>query len=176
MKVPVIYFSSSTQIKSYYTLELPLVDKEYTLQKFPGKGGWTFAEIPEIAQDKHAPFGWVRVKGKIDTYEFEKYHLMPMGSGRLFLPVKAEVRKRIKKQAGDVVTITLYPDNAGVEVSHELKECLKSEPKAYAAFLELNENKQQEFIDWIYSAKDEETKVERIVQTIEKLLRSEPLR
>ncbi|WP_423149673.1 DUF1905 domain-containing protein [Rubrolithibacter danxiaensis] len=60
-------------------MEKPLVQKEYMLQKFPGKGGWTFAEIPEIPQDKNSPFGWVRVKGRIDSYEFEKYHLMPMG-------------------------------------------------------------------------------------------------
>ena len=28
----------------------PLVDKEYLLEKYPGKGGWTYARIPEIAQ------------------------------------------------------------------------------------------------------------------------------
>ena len=26
--------------------EEPLVDKEYLLEKFPGKGGWTYALIP----------------------------------------------------------------------------------------------------------------------------------
>jgi len=33
-----------------------LVDKEYQLKKFPGKVGWTFAEIPEVKQDKKSPF------------------------------------------------------------------------------------------------------------------------
>jgi hypothetical protein len=28
-------------------VEKPLTDKEYLLEKFPGKGGWTFARIPE---------------------------------------------------------------------------------------------------------------------------------
>ena len=28
--------------------EEPLVDKEYLLEKFPGKGGWTYALIPKI--------------------------------------------------------------------------------------------------------------------------------
>lgn len=32
--------------------EESLVDKEYLLEKFPGKGGWTYALIPEILQDK----------------------------------------------------------------------------------------------------------------------------
>lgn len=65
-------------------LEKPLVDREYTLEKFPGKGGWTYAVIPEILQNKHSPFGWVKVKGRIDHFEIKNYKLMPMGNGSLF--------------------------------------------------------------------------------------------
>ena len=32
--------------------EKPLVNAAYLLQKFPGKGGWTYAAIPEIPQNK----------------------------------------------------------------------------------------------------------------------------
>ena len=81
-----------------------LVNKTYLLEKFQGKGAWTFAQIPEILQDKNAPFGWVRVRGTIDGFEIKGYHLMPMGNGKLFLPVKAEIRKKIKKQSGDFFT------------------------------------------------------------------------
>lgn len=157
-------------------MEKPLVQKEYRLQKFPGKGGWTFAEIPEISKDKNSPFGWIKVKGKIDDYEFDKYSLMPMGNGRLFLPVKSEIRKKIKKEAGDTVTIILYTDNSRLEVPEDLEECLKLEPKSYSNFLKFKESEQEEFINWIYSAKREETRVERIVKTIEKLLKRETLR
>ena len=86
-------------------LDKPLVNATYLLQKFPGKGGWTYAAIPEIIQDKTKPFGWVTVRGSIDDYELKQYKLMPMGEGRLFLPVKAAVRKAIKKEAGDYVKI-----------------------------------------------------------------------
>jgi len=37
----------------------PLLNKKYLLEKFPGKGGWTYAAIPEILQDKHSHFGCV---------------------------------------------------------------------------------------------------------------------
>ena len=84
-----------------------LVNKEYQLKKFPGKGGWTFAGIPEVPQDKNAPFGWVKVCGSIDDYELKYYKLMPMGNGKLFLPVKAAIRKKIGKNAGDFVRIKL---------------------------------------------------------------------
>ena len=83
------------------------VAKQYRLKKFPGKGGWTYAEIPEIPQDRKAHFGWVRVNGSIDGYPLNKHKLMPMGNGTLFLPVKAAIRKKIGKEEGDHVQIIL---------------------------------------------------------------------
>ncbi|MFD2246752.1 YdeI/OmpD-associated family protein [Pontibacter ruber] len=155
--------------------EQPLINKPYLLEKFPGKGGWTYAAIPEIAPDKHAYFGWVRVKGSIDGYQLKGYHLMPMGNGQLFLPVKAEIRKKIKKQAGDWVQVILYADSTPQEVPEELLLCLKDEPAAYEKFLNCTDSEQKAFVDWIYSAKTDETKVERIVQTIHKLLNHQKL-
>ena len=64
-------------------MEVPLVDKDYLLERTPGNGGWTYAPIPEVPQDKKAPFGWVKVKGSIDGVEIKKHHLMPMGNGEL---------------------------------------------------------------------------------------------
>ncbi|GAB3203123.1 hypothetical protein ABID22_001257 [Pontibacter aydingkolensis] len=153
----------------------PLINKAYLLEKFPGKGGWTFAAIPEILPDKHAYFGWVRVKGSIDSYEIKGYHLMPMGNGQLFLPVKTEIRKKIKKQAGDWVHVILYADNTPQEVPEELLLCLQDEPAAYEKFRNCSDGEQKAFVDWIYSAKTDETKVERIVQCIQKLLSNQKL-
>jgi len=155
--------------------ENPLVSKEYLLQKFQGKGGWTFAEIPEVQQDKHSPFGWVKVRGSIDGFEFKNYRLQPMGNGRLFFPVKAEIRKAIKKQAGDFVKVILYKDDTPLEIPDELIICLTDEPNAYEKFVQLTEGEQKAFIEWIYSAKTDETKVKRIVTTIDKVLTGQKL-
>lgn len=148
-----------------------LVNKDYLLEKYPGKGGWTYAVIPEVLQDKNAPFGWVKVKGSIDSFEIRKYHLMPMGNGNLFLPVKAEIRKTIKKQAGDYVHVILYPDNEPIEVPKELLVCLREEPKGLLFFNSLNDSEQHNYVKWIYSAKTDQTKVERIARTLDKLTR-----
>jgi len=149
-------------------MEKPLVNKKYLLEKFPGKGGWTFTIIPEISPDKHSPFGWVRVKGSIDGYEIKNYNLQPTvkGDGRLFLAVKAEIRKAIKKQAGDYVHIILYPDNEPFEIPEDLLICLKEEPHAYEKFRQLKESEQKVFVNWIYSAKTDDSKVKRIAATI----------
>lgn len=153
----------------------PLVDNKYLLEKFHGKGGWTFARIPEIPQDKHTHFGWVKVRGTIDSFEIRKYHLMPMGNGNLFLPVKAEIRKKIKKNEGDYVHVILYPDNEPLDIPEEMLLCLNEEPKALTFFKSLTESEQKFYIQWIYSAKKEETKINRLAKTINRLLEGKKL-
>lgn len=149
----------------------PLIDKNYKLEKFPGKGGWTFARIPEILQDPTRPFGWVKVRGFIDGVEIKKYNLMPMGDGKLFLPVKASIRKKIGKQEGDTIHVILYADNEPVEIPEEMLSCLQDEPTALTYFNSLSEREQKLYIDWIYSAKNEETKVERLAWSVNQLLK-----
>jgi hypothetical protein len=150
-------------------MEKPLVNQNYLVQKFSGKGGWTFVEIPEIPQATKVPFGWVRVYGSIDDYEFKQYKLMPMGNGKLFLPLKASVRKKIGKSAGDTVHVILYADNSSLIIPDELMVCLLDAPTAHQFFQSLTESNQKYYIDWIGEAKRLETKVERIAKTIERL-------
>ena len=155
-------------------METPLVDKKYLLEKFPCKGGWTYTFIPEIPPDKHSPFGFFKVKGSIDGYEIKPFHLLPAvkGDDRLFLTVKAEIRKSIKKEAGDYVHIILYPDNDPLEVPEELLLCLQEEPKALQFFNSLSESEQQNYVKWIFSAKTDQTKVDRIAKTLDRLTKN----
>ncbi|MCG3166531.1 MAG: hypothetical protein POELPBGB_02310 [Bacteroidia bacterium] len=154
-------------------MEKPLVSKKFLLEKYPGKGGWTFARLPDIRPDKKSPFGWRKVRGTIDGFEIRKYHLMPMGNGDLFLPVKAEIRKAIKKHEGDYVHIVLFPDNEPMEVPEEMLLCLNDEPDALRFFNALTESEQRYYINWIYSAKKEETKIDRLAKAINRLLKKE---
>ncbi len=148
----------------------PLVDQLFVLEKFPGKGGWTYTRIPQIKADKKVPFGWIKVKGTIDGFAISKYHLMPMKNGGLFLPVKAEIRKKINKTEGDSVRVILYPDNEPLEVPDEMLLCLEDEPQALKFFNSLSESEQKYYIQWVYSAKKDETKVNRLAKTIDRLL------
>ncbi|PXV58937.1 bacteriocin resistance YdeI/OmpD-like protein [Dysgonomonas alginatilytica] len=145
--------------------EKALVDKDYLLQKFEGKGGWTYVEIPDIPMPKTS-FGMLKVKGKIDDYEFSNVRLMPLGNGHLMLAVKSEIRKKIKKQAGDTVHITLYEDNLPTVIPEELVLCMKYEDNILEKFETYSDGEKKAFVDWIYSAKTEQTKVDRIAKTI----------
>lgn len=150
----------------------PLFNKTVLLEKFPGKGGWTYAKLPGVSIVKTNPFGWRKVSGLIDSYELKDYKLLPLGNGDLFLPVKAEIRKLIKKEAGDKVKVILYDE----EIIHavcldDFMICLKEEPKALKKFKSLSKEEQNELTKWIYEAKTEDDKVERIGKVIYDILR-----
>jgi len=151
--------------------ELLLLKTKLLLEKFPGKGGWTFAQLDAIKPAKDTPFGWVRVKGKIDDYSFSNYRIMPMGNGKLFLPVNAKVRKQIKKEAGDYIEVELYQDDTPTEIPEEIILCLKEDEQAFTAFQKKSDGQKKALIDWIYDAKSEETKIKRIAKMMNDLIK-----
>ncbi|MES1222723.1 MAG: YdeI/OmpD-associated family protein [Bacteroidota bacterium] len=153
-------------------MEKPLVNKKYRLQKYPGKGGWTYASIAEISKNKRARFGYVKVKGSIDGYPIQKYHLMPMSNGSMFFPVKAAIRKQIKKNEGDFVHIILFQDKDPLEVPEEMLLCLQDEPAALKFFTALSESEQRFYIQWIYAAKQEQTKINRLAKAVNRLAKA----
>lgn len=149
-------------------MDLLLTDDNFNLEKYPGKGGWTYAILPANIGGGKGPFRWLRVKGTIDGFAIKNYNLMPIADGRLFLPVKAEIRKKIRKEAGEMVRVILYEDHDEMEIPEELILCLK-EGETFQHFQAISESERKAFVTWIYEAKTEKTKVDRITRTIYKL-------
>lgn len=84
----------------------------------------------------------------------------------MFLPVKAAIRKQIKKEAGDFVEVILYGDKESVEVPQHFQLCLEDEPLALHKFQSLPEEEKIRLLKWIEAPLLEDTRIDRMAKAI----------
>lgn len=149
----------------------PLITFTTTIQRDDRsreKMGWSYVIIPAAQArklNKGSKLGF-RVKGFIDDYALKQISVLPMGDSTFMLPVNGTMRKALRKQRGDKVTLRLAIDKRKVELSKDLMLSLADEPNALEHFNTLPMSHRQYFSRWIESAKTEATKTRRIVSAV----------
>lgn len=146
-----------------------LLDQQLTLEKFPGKGGWTFVRIPEIKTQSGRPLGWDKVRVLFDDFEVAEMGLMSLGNGRRFLPVKAEIRKATGKQAGEQMRVQLFALINELDIRSEFLLCLEDDPEALKHFNSWKMEEKEKYISWIEQGQNTEQQVERMAKAVDRI-------
>lgn len=141
-----------------------------TKQKFKTKmqkmGAWTVAITSIDVRKLFGTGGYVRVKGTIDGYSFNDTSLMPMKTGEHLIAIRSDIRKAIKKKAGDTIEIILEQDFAELKTPIELKEAFEASHEAKKMFDAMPPSHRRMYIRHVNDSKNKETREKRAVKIV----------
>ncbi len=132
---------------------------------------WTFLILPKSASAKLPSRGMTAIEGTINGYAFQAM-LEPDGQKSHWLKVDRKMSKAAGADAGDVVTLEIAPASEEPEptVPAELRKALAAAvPKAIKLWSDITPIARRDWIHWITSAKQEETRARRIKNACSKL-------
>lgn len=149
-----------------------------TIQQFRERGeksGWSYVQIPAALAQQLKPGNKksFRVKGKLDDHSISGIALLPMGDGDFIMALKADIRKKLRKQKGDSLAVQLDVDTTKIEPPKDLLDCLYDEPQALEYFKSLSTSHKNYFGNWINSAKTTPTRANRIARVVDAMVKKQ---
>jgi len=95
--------------------------------------------------------------------------------GRSYLPLRKDVRQAAGIEAGQTVTVGLELDEQprDVAVPDDLAAALREDPTVEAAFTALSFTHRREYVEWVESARRDDTRRRRVERTV-RILRPGP--
>lgn len=137
------------------------------------KIAWTFLMLPKAASAKLPSRGMVTVGGTLNGASFQAA-LQPDGDGGHWLKVEPELRAAAKAKSGDTVTLEIAPLAPDEEpepvIPPNLKKALAAAPsKARDTWSEITPAARRDWIHWITSAKQAETRERRLMTACDML-------
>jgi hypothetical protein len=130
-----------------------------------------YVEFPFNVEELFGTRGQVKVKALFDKQVEYRGSLANMGRNCHTLGLTQEIRSKLGKSFGDTIEVELERDLEVREViiPEEVQALLNENPEEKAYFEKLSYTHRKEYINWITSAKKEETRTNRLVSFIEKL-------
>src|SRR5213083_416236 len=126
-------------------------------------GSWTFLVLPPNASAELPSRGMTAIEGTINGFPFQAV-LEPDGQKSHWLKVDRKLREAAGADAGDIVTLEIAPAAEEPEptVPADLRKALAAAPKARALWSNITPISRRDWIHWITSAKQLETRARRI--------------
>ena len=124
---------------------------------------WTFLILPKNASAKLPSRSVTAIEGTINGVPFQAV-LEPDGQKSHWLKVDRKLRKAACAEADDVVTLEIAPaaKEPEPEVPADLRKALATAPNARKLWSDITPNARRDWIHWITSAKQPETRARRI--------------
>ena len=124
---------------------------------------WTFLALPKNASAKLPSRSMTSVEGTINGVPF-RATLEPDGQKGHWLKVDRKLSNAAGADAGDVVTLEIAPGGEEPEprVPADLRKALAAAPKARALWSDITPIARRDWIHWITSAKQAETRTRRV--------------
>ena len=124
---------------------------------------WTFLILPKNSSAKLPSRGITAIEGTINGFPFHAT-LEPDGQKSHWLKVNLKLSKSAGADAGDIVTLEIAPAGKETEpeVPTDLRKALAAAPKARALWSDITPNARRDWIHWITSPKQAETRTRRI--------------
>ncbi|MEY2504445.1 MAG: hypothetical protein QOG27_725 [Verrucomicrobiota bacterium] len=133
----------------------------------PGKESnispWLFLILPKEASAKLRSRGLTPIEGTMNGVPFQAA-VDPDGQKSHWLKVNRKLNEAAGAEAGDVVTMEIASPAVEPEptVPADLKKALAAAPKARAVWSNITTNARWDWIHWILSAKQKETRARRV--------------
>lgn len=133
-------------------------------------GDWIILRLPEKASAKLPSRGMTLVEGTINSFH-SKIVLEPDGKGSHWFRVDSALRKAAGISTSGEVTMVIEPSKEWPEpeVPVDLKRALTSDPQANALWMEITPMARWDWLRWIRSTNNQETRSRRIKVALSKL-------
>ena len=130
-----------------------------------------YVEFPFGVEEVFGTRGMVKVKALFDGKAEYRGIMSNMGTGCHILILTQEVRRKLGKSFGDSVLVELEHDleTREVIVPEDVQQVLNEYPDEKAFFEKLSYTHRKEYINWLTSAKRDETRARRMLEFIVKL-------
>src|SRR3954447_26271455 len=152
---------TKTPIRFKGKLLRPAMEPARPRAEQPAKAdSWTFLILPKDASAKLPSRGMTATEGTINGISFQAT-LEPDGQKSHWLKVDRKLSKAANADTGDVVTLEITPGGKDTEpeVPTDLHKALATaDPKARALGSDITPNARRDWIHWITSAKQVETR------------------
>ncbi len=137
-------------------------------------GTWTILRIPETASALLPSRGLTFVEGTINNVPF-KAVLEPDGKGSHWFRVEKALQDSLEASAGDTVALELKPSTNWPEpdVPEDLKKALMLDPNIRTLWQDIPPLARWDWVRWIRSTKNRETRMRRIEAACDKMAKGE---